>query len=147
MTVSLLGQGRPYEPEERLVRYLLGIVEQRIGARDRARAAFVAVVDATAGPVAAADRLDLVVIPVLAALGRSSELRDLWVDVTSDAGRVGSELIDSVERAGRLREVVPGLAAEHTELFGDLDGRMLLRALLAADAQGDALLAHGGGGE
>ncbi len=70
-----LGQGRPYDPEERLVQYLLGHVEQRLGESDLARAAFEAVVDATGNTDARSDRLDLLAIPSLAALGRTNELR------------------------------------------------------------------------
>lgn len=42
-----LGQGRPYEPDERLQRYLLGVAERRLGHEAGAREHFRAVVDAT----------------------------------------------------------------------------------------------------
>ena len=80
-----LGQGRPYEPEERLVRYLLGLAETRLGNSAAARAHFEAVVEATPAPAAGAasaqgapaSRLDLLAIPAREALGRRVDRRPL----------------------------------------------------------------------
>jgi tetratricopeptide (TPR) repeat protein len=124
-----LGQGRPYEPEERLVQYLLGQVEQRLGEPDRARAALEAVVDATGLVGANADRLDLLAVPSLAALRRSDELSVMWSDTETDVGRLGSEMIRILETGGDLSQISARLAAEHSALFDDLLGRMLVRAL------------------
>ena len=126
-----LGQGRPYEPEERLVQYLLGRVEQRLGERDRARAAFEAVVDATGETDSNADRLDLLAIPSLVALGRgrTDALRSMWNDTDTDVGRFATKMIRAVENGSDVREVTERLATEHSGLFDDLLGRMLLRAL------------------
>ncbi len=126
-----LGQGRPYNPEERLVQYLLGHVEQRLGERDRARAAFEAVVDATGQTDASADRLDLLAIPSAAALGRTDALRAIWTNTATDVGRFATEMIQAMESGGDVREVTLRLAAEHSGLFDDLLGRMLRRALTA----------------
>jgi tetratricopeptide (TPR) repeat protein len=124
-----LGQGRPYDPEERLVQYLLGHVEQQLGAPDRGHAALEAVVQATGHVTAEADRLDLLVIPTLAVLGRTDTLRVIWADRDSDVGQLAGEMISTVEGGGDVRTMVTRLAAKHAGLFDDLTGRMLLRAL------------------
>jgi tetratricopeptide (TPR) repeat protein len=94
-----LGQGRPYDPDERLQQYLLGVAAQHLGERDEARAAFEAVVEATDLTRARPNRLDLLVIPSLTALGRDPS------------------------------EVTARLAPQRANLGDDLDGRLLLRAL------------------
>ncbi len=67
-----LGQGRPYEPEERLQRYLLGRTEERLGNPAAARAAYEAVVEATPEPSDASDRRAVLANAALAALGRGA---------------------------------------------------------------------------
>jgi tetratricopeptide (TPR) repeat protein len=67
-----LGQGRPYEPEERLQQYLLGVAAQRMGNSDEAVAAFEAVVEATDPTLARTTRLDILVARALEALGRET---------------------------------------------------------------------------
>ncbi len=124
-----LGQGRPYDAEERLVRYLLGHAEARLGETERARTAFEAVVDATGQVDAPADRLDLLVIPSLAALGRTEKLRTIWKDTDTDVGRFAVELIRSLESGENVGELASRLAREHASPFDDLVGRTLLRAL------------------
>jgi tetratricopeptide (TPR) repeat protein len=120
-----LGQGRPYEPEERLVRFILGRAETALGNQDAAREAFEAVVERTGGPdgmawtrltatgawEGPADRLDLLAIPALQALGRSEELSRLGWDPM------------------RLEFLARDLQAEFPRFFDDLEGGMLLRAL------------------
>jgi tetratricopeptide (TPR) repeat protein len=95
-----LGQGRPYEPEERLVQYVLGHVEQRLGRLDRARGAFQAVVDATPPTGAGGNRWDLLAIPARQALGRTD-----------------------------VRPSATATPAADSTFFEDLDGQLLLRAL------------------
>ena len=95
-----LGQGRPWEPEERLVRFLLAVTERRLGDDTRARADFRYVVDATRAATAdgaPASRLDLLAAPAADALGLPP---------------------DSTVRAA------PG-----DDAFHDLEGRILRRAL------------------
>ncbi|MGD8319030.1 MAG: DUF5107 domain-containing protein [Gemmatimonadota bacterium] len=99
-----LGQGRPYNPEERLVRFLLGVADRRLGREDDARDAFQRVVDATQTATAngaPGSRLDLLAIPALAALGQAPDRGPL------------TEAPDSV--------------------FQDLEGRILRRALTLGD--------------
>ena len=118
-----LGQGRPYEPEERLVRTFLARAEALLGNRDAERAAYGAVVDASSdragwGPFAevglaarSPSRLDLLAIPALRALGRGDELRNVqWASF--DLGRVAARL-----------------ARDRAELFDDVEGGLILRAL------------------
>ncbi len=119
---ELLGQGRPYEPEERLVRLLLARTESHLGNEGSAGEAFQAVVDASAdvagwgglealGAGQDLSRLDLLAIPALRALGRSGELSPVaWA-------------------AGEPTAVARRLASDLPDLFDDLEGRMILRAL------------------
>jgi len=98
-----LGQGRPYEPEERLVRFLLGTAEMGLGRSREAREHFrgvVAATDAAALAAGAGGRLDLLVVASLQALGRD-------VDDTT-------------------------VTAAPASLFDDLEGSMVLRALVLA---------------
>jgi tetratricopeptide (TPR) repeat protein len=124
-----LGQGRPYEPEERLVQYLLGHVEGALGEDDRARAAFEAVVDATGPTEGIADRLDLLAIPALTALGRAEELRTMTYETGTELGGFAGEMIRALDSGVATSEAAARVAGEHAGLFDDLLGRMLLRAL------------------
>jgi tetratricopeptide (TPR) repeat protein len=100
-----LGQGRPYEPEERLVQLMIGRTEAARGNRAAAREAFEAVVGATGSIDSPLRRLDLLAIEALRALGRNAE---------ADAAE------DSHE---------PALEALRTGLAGDVEGRLIARAL------------------
>ena len=70
-----LGQGRPYDPDERLVRFVLGVAARAAGDEGAAREAFEAV---AAGAEAVPDRPltpgDILVIAALHALGRDPGL-------------------------------------------------------------------------
>lgn len=91
-----LGQGRPYDPEERLVRFLMGRVDERRGRLDEARRSFEAVVVATPAAGGAVTPLDRLALPALRALGRTQEALargDLAVDVPRRAGDLDGELI------------------------------------------------------
>jgi len=125
-----LGQGRPYDPEERLVRYLLGVVAQRLGEADQARSEFEAVVDATDLAAADPSRLDLLALRSLAALGRTDAIRALTYDSDTEAGAFAAGMILALDAGEDLRDTIQRLAAEYTDLFADLDGRILLQALL-----------------
>lgn len=109
-----LGQGRPYDPEERLVRFLLGRVEERLGNRDAARQAYEEVVAATRRKTGASSGevlgrpssgLDLLVLPSLGALGRGAE-------------------VEAINRRwqAELERLFRGLTV-------DMEGHMILRAL------------------
>ena len=112
-----LGQGRPYDPDERWVRYLLGVAATQAGDPDAARRHFQEVVDATpilglsdadaaagaerpAGPLA---RADLPAVLAIRALGRAAAL-------------------------GGVEAVVAAVAAAGNDPR-DLEGRLLSRTL------------------
>ena len=66
-----LGQGRPFEPDERLVRFVLGAAALRAGDRDGAREAFEAVAaGAVEAPAPPSAPRDVLAIAALHALGR-----------------------------------------------------------------------------
>ncbi len=109
-----LGQGRPYQPEERLARLLLGRVELALGRAAAARESFAAVVEATPGLGAllggiplgrSVTRLDLLALPALDGMGMAVEARRL---------RIAWER--EITELGRASEL-------------DLDGHMIRRAL------------------
>jgi tetratricopeptide (TPR) repeat protein len=71
-----LGQGRPYDPEERLPRYLLGIAQLKLGNASKAKCEFEAVVAATSADAfktGQKGRFDVLAVAALEALGRSDE--------------------------------------------------------------------------
>jgi hypothetical protein len=110
-----LGQGRPYEPEERLIRFLQGRVMERRGDLQGARAAYRLVVQGTEGahgggaaaglPPGTWTSLDLLLLPSLEALGRGVSAQEL--------------------EASRPEEVT----ALRQGLSGTLEGRLIARAL------------------
>jgi tetratricopeptide (TPR) repeat protein len=117
-----LGQGKPYDPEERLIRFLIGRVEARRGRTDEARRSFEAVATATAARDAPVSRLDLLAVPALRALGRAGEARAILSRAQSQATRREvRELAEALERD----EILAGPAPRES----DLDGALLIRAL------------------
>ncbi len=108
-----LGQGRPYEPEERLVMFLLGQVNQTLGNEAASRQAYQAVVDASGDLDRPLARLDLLVAPSLVDIGRGSEAEAL-----------------TRSRAAELEALT-------LELDTDLEGRMIRRALQRSDSWDD----------
>lgn len=139
-----LGQGRPYEPEERMVQALLGHLNRRTGRDAAAQAAYQAVVDATPAlrpgsddePVHLDSRLDLLALPALAALGRTSELESIAraspgapeddpQRLHAFAGQLARALATGVDAATTAAAVASG----YPQLFSDLEGSMVLRAL------------------
>lgn len=115
-----LGQGRPYEPEERLARYVLGMAT---GDAD----AFEAVVDGSAFRVS--DRLALLAIPSLVALGRSSELGRLGAGSDAPAAAFARGLVAAVRSGETPHAAAARLADSTSALFADVEGRLLLGAL------------------
>jgi len=105
-----LGQGRPYDPDERLVRYLLGVAAERAGDSEGARGAFEA---AAAGAAGVADRPldpgDLAMIMALHALGR-----DPGVSVAAATAR---------------------LFRDNADALADLEGLLLRRAVALAEGR------------
>ncbi|MEZ5316824.1 MAG: DUF5107 domain-containing protein [Vicinamibacterales bacterium] len=130
-----LGQGRPYDPEERLVRYLLGVAASRDGKPGEARAAFEAVVTATRPVGGGISPLDALAVPALAALGRGGEIDAMLATPAAAPGvDAGVAALVAALRAASpeaVRTGLRGVAAAHPRLAGDLDGRLLMRALAA----------------
>ena len=140
-----LGQGRPYEPEERLIRFLLGKAFAQSGRTDAEPVEYRAVVDASASLPSVTSRLDLLAIAALHSLGESSELAHIAAATNASLGtaRIAAATSESSEAAlfgaryasalgaGQVdaAELALGLAEEFAQLFADLDGRMILRAL------------------
>ncbi len=75
-----LGQGRPYEPEERLVRFILGHAEQGLGNQRAAEEAFEAYLGATGEMEGRLEALDLLAPSGLRALGRGEEAAELLAE-------------------------------------------------------------------
>jgi hypothetical protein len=131
-----LGLGRPYEPEERLQQYLLGLARESSGAEAEARVAWEAVVAATDASILQGDaeptRMDLLAAAALSRLGRAGA-------VSSFAGGDGptGSLVDAVAGAARegrdVMAALRGAAQDAAEVFADppgaMEGRLLYRAL------------------
>jgi hypothetical protein len=127
-----LGQGRPYEPDERLARYLLGVTARRLGGSAASRAAFTAVVEATEVSDGKVGRLDLLAIPAFMALGQGDAVRALSAGAATDAGAFATDWVGAIHRGEDAAVAARRLAGAHAALFADLDGRLLLRALSLA---------------
>jgi thioredoxin-like negative regulator of GroEL len=115
-----LGQGRPYDPEERMARFLLGLASMELGLDSDGIAQFDLVTENTDNLGAVAygadarppeNALDLLAVPSLQILRRYGEMEALdWA--TSSPG-----------------EMVSWFRAEFPQLFQGLDGTILSRAL------------------
>jgi len=92
-----LGQGRPYEPEEGVVRFLMSRVDERRGRSTEARPMFKSVLASTT----------------------NAAVREM-VEVLA---RPGMANVDARKAA------IDGVVAKHERFFGDLDGKLFLRAL------------------
>ncbi len=108
-----LGQGRPYQPEERLAQLVLGIAEQRLGNRPAADAALLAVVNAHP---AQESSLDLLRIRALALLGRDVRSVELPGEPGSPLRRLAESYLNavatrrsSVVTEQALESVIPGI--------------------------------------
>jgi len=127
-----LGQGRPYEPEERLVRFLLGVASDRAGNRRGAKDAWEQAIPASALPETPT-RLDLISVAALGTV-RPGELdpileRDPGV---SDPAQAVRRLAEAMTLEGQsLPTAIRAIGEEHPSLFDDVEGRLILRALTA----------------
>ncbi len=119
-------QGRPYDPEERQTHFLMGRIDQRRGRPTDAARHFDAVAAATSAGRAGLTRLDLLAIPALRALGRASDVDRLVPSAVLSATDTG---LRQVAEALARDEAVAALTAALPRQFGDLDGRLLSRAL------------------
>jgi tetratricopeptide (TPR) repeat protein len=127
-----LGQGRPYEPEERLPRYLLGVALRRDGQEERARAALERVVETTPPDVFAGGaivRLDLLGAAALADLGRSGELQRFGDGPEGALARVASAVRSAAESGADVRTALTQELQWATAEVAGVDGRLLWRGL------------------
>jgi len=124
-----LGQGRPYEPEERLIHFLLGRVAERLDNSSDARAAFETVVAATDLGTATPGALDLLAIPALAALDRLDQLPHAWGEIDTITGRFAAAALAAVGDERHMRDVIARDRETSSALFGGLTGQILQRAL------------------
>ncbi len=120
-----LGQGRPYEPEERLVRFLMGRISQQQGDQITAEAAFSSVVAATPPELVLTSRLDLLAIPSLLAIGLPVSVIAGDSVLSQFANAVIREVEGGVSFADATAKVIPQFVA----LFEDIDGRLIAMAL------------------
>jgi len=130
-----LGQGRPYEPEERVGRFLLGLARSASGDSEAGDSAWAEVVDATPPSVfqgGSVTRLDLLGAVALELLGRRTDLHDFG----EAQGRKLRPLVQAVRSAARTDTSVARAiqrASEATvDVFGDVEGRIVRRAIAAA---------------
>ena len=129
-----LGQGRPYDPDERLVRFLLGVAGEAAGDERAARRAFEAVAATAEGAAGREpDRADLLVALALRASTRSTALEGFAGAAESYssavARSVGTLARELANPAIRPNDAAARLLQGYGELFEDLDGRLLKRVL------------------
>jgi len=130
-----LGQGRPYDPEERIVRFLMAQVHSHLGNRERAHESYEAVVGDEEYVAIGVSPLDLLAIPALAELRGPETLTSVVFDEHTQIGQLAGELIATYLEGGDVDATIMRLALEHSGLFQDLAGSILLRALTAGDNQ------------
>jgi predicted Zn-dependent protease len=100
-----LGQGRPYQPEERLIHFLLARVENVLGNREASRRADEAFLAAAGELKPPLHQLDILALGALRSLDRAEE----------------AEALDSEYRS-EFQALIQGLT-------GDTEGRLIRRAL------------------
>ena len=130
-----LGQGRPYEPEERLPRFLLGLAQMSSGDAEAASQAWTAVVDATPRDVFRAGdavRLDLLGAVSLEALDRRADLDDFGGGQEGAMAKLLQDVRNAARNGNSVATALSGAAADMDDLFGDVEGRLLRRAFSAA---------------
>jgi tetratricopeptide (TPR) repeat protein len=155
-----LGQGRPYEPEERLVRYLLGRAEAVRGDAEKAAVAFSDVVDATPGvterelgrEAAAADpdpqrpprgvgasRLDILAVAALGALGRIDALESVARAGDVPTGQDPTRLF-ALGEAGRFATALARALLDGTDASSAAVALATEFPLLFTDFEGELIL-------
>ena len=128
-----LGLGRPYNPEERIEQYLRGLALRLSGNESEALTAFEAVIAATPRDVLegeiAANRMDLLAVAALDALGRSDQIR---IVANGEEG-VLAQIITRVRSASAsgsdVRQALRNASQSALNLFSDLTGQLIYRAL------------------
>lgn len=123
-----LGQGRPYQAEERLLLFLRAITARQLGRASDEREAFTAIAAATT-PNGALTTLDLLAIPALKSLGRSNDMTSLLASAAQPSTNPSVAALARALADTTSRTTLPALDAR---LSGDLDATLILRALQLA---------------
>jgi tetratricopeptide (TPR) repeat protein len=130
-----LGQGRPYEPEERLARFLLGLARADAGDGEAANEAWTGVVEAT--PSAGfrggnVTRLDLLGALALERLGRRSTLSDFGNGQEGAMARLVQIVRSGARTDTSVAYALEGASAGMHDVFSDVEGRLLRHAFAAS---------------
>ncbi|NNF37643.1 MAG: hypothetical protein HKN71_03180, partial [Gemmatimonadetes bacterium] len=115
-----LGLGRPYEPEERLARFILGVAENDASSLEA--------VVAASGTVPT-DRLDLLGIAARVRLGQSPVLAPSTTEADTPAAGFARGLVAAVLSGEGLAEAAERLGEGAPDLFAGSEGRLVFRAL------------------
>ena len=132
-----LGQGRPYEPEECLPRFMLGLAQAGAGDLQAASRTWTAVADATPLEVyrgGDAVRLDLLGALSVEALGRGAELDEFGNGQEGAMARLVQRVRTAAQNGSSVVSAVAEAAIAMDDLFGDMEGRLLRRSFAAAAA-------------
>ncbi|MBP6715673.1 MAG: tetratricopeptide repeat protein, partial [Acidobacteria bacterium] len=121
-----LGQGRPYVPEERLLLLLSATVAQRQG-RTAAAHDLRERVAASTKPEGSLAVLDLLAIPALKALGRTTEINR--VILTAAARPTTDKGVAAAARALAAGTSIDDIAKRYPQTFSEFDASLVLRAL------------------
>ena len=127
-----LGQGRPYAPEERLVRFLLAVASDRAGNGRAARDGWEQVI-AASPPSETPTRLDLLSVAALGTV-RPAELGPILEGDpgSTDPAQAVRRLAEAMIAGGQpLSATLRSLPRRYPSLFDDSEGRLILRALTA----------------
>jgi hypothetical protein len=131
-----LGQGRPYEPEERLVRFLLAAASDRAENGRAAQDAWEQAIPASA-PTEKPTRLDLLSVAALGTV-RPGDLGSIVErnPGSSDPAQAVRRLAEAMILGGpRIPTTLRSIGEEYPSLFDDVEGRLILRALTAGLAE------------
>ncbi len=131
-----LGLGRPYNPEERIEQYLRGVALRLSGNESAALTAFEAVIAGTPLGVLegeiGAERMDLFVIAALDALGRSDQIRIVADGEQSSLAQIITRVRFASTNGADIQQALQDAVRSSLNVFSDLTGRLIYRALSLA---------------
>lgn len=128
-----LGLGRPYDPEERIEQYLRGVALRLSGNESEALTAFEAVIAETPRDVLegeiGANRMDLVAVVALDALGRSDQIRIIPDREEGALAQIITRVRSAATSGADVQQALRDASQSSLNLFSDLTGRLIYRAL------------------